>query len=354
MTLECFHLFPCLPPEIRHEIWGFAVRDQDSLLRVHYLTIAKRKTQHVLLSSESEPSDATSDDKYTNMRRRAPVPLVIPPPWTHPLEPPPSPNFSNILSQFSWAQGPRSIYVQDAGLWTACRESRAIITLRTAPWCHAMASFTTNDETNYLTVRPFSDLICFDPTHLSPKVTWAVLLANLPFYNLRHRGGALVRDPRPCEIDHLAFEFDSSWVECPPPFWSIACEATARGFVQRTIHHLAREGPPCTVYLIDRTLAHDSLICWDATLHTMGRELSGNLGERAYFVDAQDRYVEIEPGDIVPIPGVAEPPQPDVFKFREHIQGFRLPVSYTSRLPRWKFSAHRDVRVLCCLPSRRD
>jgi hypothetical protein len=116
MAPQTFHYFSTLPKADRELIWALAIRPERPSAHVFTLYNAKENTERLLLS------------QYTAGHPTKPGYALAAPPIGR-LEDGKDEN-DNHEHQFSWDRGNRSAYMIDAGLWTACRESRAVIERR--------------------------------------------------------------------------------------------------------------------------------------------------------------------------------------------------------------------------------
>jgi len=174
-----------------------------------------------------------------------------------------APRVAGTQTVCSWTQGNPSSYLLDAGLWTACKESRKIImkhfnmqhwnkVRREFEQCGCVWKFYYehkdkpaivithhNGEDLHLMVNPERDLFCLDPQILDFTIEWDTLLCGLPFSCIYTGYGPL---------SHIAVEFDPSWNvglprDCdenwdwnPTPgvcFDDLLEEGTPRGFIAR-------------------------------------------------------------------------------------------------------------------------
>ena len=116
MAPRTFHYFSTLPIADRELIWALAIRPERPSAHVFTIYNARNDTERALLSQHTAgpppkwegalaaPLIGTSEDEKDEED-------------TH-------------EQQFSWVKGNRSAYMIDASLWTACRESRAVIERR--------------------------------------------------------------------------------------------------------------------------------------------------------------------------------------------------------------------------------
>ncbi|KAL1844605.1 hypothetical protein VTK73DRAFT_2181 [Phialemonium thermophilum] len=195
-----FHGFPRLPTELRWMIWQMAICT-DETPRIHYYALFN------------------DDDRD---KRRSLLPDMIRRCKAKPRWPPniikkgkksigePLPELVSRPDHCAWTADNRFLYFWDAGLLTACRESRRILL------CHRKKSPRRPRPKRWDVVRTRSqghaayaevtkrDIVCFRfaPEHMDVCVSlrWDVLIRRLPFFHL----------PYVSDIN-LAMDFDDSW-----------------------------------------------------------------------------------------------------------------------------------------------
>ena len=119
MPAPMFHHFRRLPVELRLLIWEFAVRPRGR--GVHYFSIVDmRKHSDNPLRQLAVPDPADEDE----VTYAVSAPMV-----------PSSPGGC------SWTTRNCSVYLWDAGLWTACRESRSVLEKRFQPCAWNAATY---------------------------------------------------------------------------------------------------------------------------------------------------------------------------------------------------------------------
>ncbi|CAM1506298.1 Fc.00g059390.m01.CDS01 [Cosmosporella sp. VM-42] len=198
---ETFHYFNMLPTELREMIWAFAMRDE-------------RPGIHVFTTTSmwvgQDPIDTENERKIFGSQV---------PPWGSPCQPPlyqfSIPRDVQRVTAASSVPNPSS-YLIDSGLWTACRESCAVMEVihgkRTRDCLTPRISdgratenlggrigyfFDDEEHEQYFTVLPH-DLVYFQ----SPDLAKTEFLSDLPF----------IKDQwRPNGVEHVALEFDPSW-----------------------------------------------------------------------------------------------------------------------------------------------
>ncbi|KAF4463123.1 hypothetical protein FALBO_10046 [Fusarium albosuccineum] len=274
-----FHLFPVLPCELRLKIWELAVRPNDGKRGLHYFAISNS-------GRNIHPSFRLVATSYQNSRYAIAAPSRSP-----------------LGRLISGAPVNSSAYLWDAGLWTACKESREVMKrdFKVRQWaekhprgawkdpvmrrhydnemacgrdCSFSATATVLDyhEQWQLTVQPLVDLFCIDvrSLHLCAR-QWADAIASFPFPRW-WQGNTSVR--------HIALEFDPRWNDFNQTITSIYHEDSARGFI---VHNLWTTGEPLApkvdTWLIDRRVRWRSLEDRPAQV----------------FYDCGEEYVEISP-----------------------------------------------------------
>ncbi|CAG9990487.1 unnamed protein product [Clonostachys byssicola] len=259
--LTHFHKFTQLPPELRCRIWKMAIFTEKTP-KIHYYSLCNDDEGY------RKSSLAELIDMYKNP---GPKDGVFRPfnPLALQCEP----------QQFSWADDNRLQSYWNAGLRTACWESRTILLRYYGPKPRRQNPFdfvnkrpykrrkkkkkscSTTNPSKIVTIREkgeiihldFSkrDIICFrfPPEEMARCVflKWESLLIRLPFYHL----------PQNSDIN-LAFEFDHSWNEGLGTTESTVLEnlqeASARGLVLRAFWAWKVGAIPrwTRLYLIDR------------------------------------------------------------------------------------------------------
>jgi len=243
--LEEFRHFPELPLELRITIWKMAIQSQN-IQGVHYFSLFKstgdRKSPLLDLAvCEPQFTDYEKDHEpaLLNIEYRASAPRVA--------------TQSSYLPQYSWFEGNQSLYLWDAGLFTACQESRQIITkfLKTKSTLQkGVFPGRYNGETVYLRSDQW-DLFCFEFEHEdieeSMSIRWGILLSqlSLSFSVL--------------SLSDIAFPFHPSWLDSLPeegePF-DLHKEPSPRGLVARVFDAWCRRELPeyINIWLLDRSM----------------------------------------------------------------------------------------------------
>lgn len=200
-----FHLFSKLPPEIRWAIWQLVVCT-DKTPKIHYYSLFNTdhdgyRQSHLQLMMrayyEDEPGKIFSGPP--NRRR-----------WTRPV-------LKSFRRTCVWTEANRFLYLWDAALLTACKESRAAwlqhhgkASSRPSASRHPKRSDVVmahhQGQRVYVKVSSKRDIICFRfaPEDMTASVSmrWDTLLRTLPFFQL----------PEASDIN-LALEFDDSWAK---------------------------------------------------------------------------------------------------------------------------------------------
>jgi hypothetical protein len=172
-----FDYFNHLPEELRVQIWDMAIRNDSPA--VHFLSMYEVMGDEKSVVDPAKKVHAVRGEEFE-----------ITSFWTG-LAAPWSPGEGKL----SWTNGNISTYLEDSGLWTACKESRKRTWRHFKPdntsllvsrlgrigseviraICNQASSsvnmgFTRdNGERQYLTVRPTSDLICLQLPEISTK-----------------------------------------------------------------------------------------------------------------------------------------------------------------------------------------
>lgn len=256
MALLTFHPFTSLPYELRFNIWELAVRPTHNTGGLH---------QFVVLDSE-DMKGPTQDLTILGRESRFDPGAYI-----------------AAVARLSGAydNGNRSAYLWDAGLWTACKESREVITKysKQKDWSGTPSVMVAVQDGQHwhVMVHPCRDLFCFTPKSWSSEIQWSHIFDYLPFSS-RWRGSD--------NIDNIAVEFDPSWnIDLPEQIYELLDESTARGCVARAVNARAKEHVECTIWLIDR-----------------GANRSPNKARKFpphIFYDCDRKYIETEQNEIL-------------------------------------------------------
>lgn len=225
-----FHSFSQLPPEIKYTIWEYAARDVRR--GAHFFSAA---------SNWRGPTTTTflgSDDIFG-------FPLAAPKALDTP---------DAVQDR---VEGNPSSYIVDAGLWTACWDSRNVMKKRyqelgglvKIPFGWAMAPFssghiTHNDEYRAYQLCPTEDLFCIQLS--GPTVPRCVM----PTFRLS-------KSLRPTAIMNVALEYDPAWIDVSGhTTLSLRGEENPRGCFIRTLCAVSARFAPAgfEFWLIDRTI----------------------------------------------------------------------------------------------------
>lgn len=214
-----FTLFLDLPPELQHQIWDLAIRDEGPA--AHFFTLYDPAADPDDVVRPEKRVHATSGEKKDPSYR---VGLAAPQ--------------GRGSSEPSWTGGNVSAYMTDSGLWTACVESRKRMLWHfrpaatscsqrvsdpahgTRPSCTAPVTMRfrrENGERQYLTVRPSEDLLCFQfakgsGIYRQESEHWSHL-REFPLFRWRHSPQA------PERVRHAAIEWDEEVFNGPSMEW---------------------------------------------------------------------------------------------------------------------------------------
>ncbi|KAL2760414.1 hypothetical protein ACRALDRAFT_2024401 [Sodiomyces alcalophilus JCM 7366] len=252
-TTLTFHGFPKLPPELRLRIWELSIRPRGP--GVHYFSFSKTSNKDDEKKQVNRPDSLAlvnprffEDGKPRYLTRYAAANPIIPIYGT---------------AEHSWFNGSRSFSRWDAGLWTACKESRYVIRRYLAKNKDIykrsfLARAQHNGEDMYLRVQPGDDLFCLEVSDLSevPSIQWRHLISHFPLCHLHpvnNPGGQKARHAR--RPKHIAFEFHPDWLESlPETLEELEDEPSPRGLVARAVLASARREIDCAIWLIDHNL----------------------------------------------------------------------------------------------------
>ena len=339
----CFPGFPKLPGELRWMIWQMAV-DKDATPRLYYYSLfhhddegrPQSRLQHMMRQYKANPESWMRHGWYRH-GWYAPGRGDSTGHWCTPFP------MRSRPRQCGWTSANRFSYYWDAGLLSACRESRAArlgypnrlecleadtgtairprdrntetaipldtnpkTTVRRPP--NRIVAHHNQGDKVYLDIHSKHDIIClrFSPDDLAARVSelqWPVLLCRLPFFHL----------PYATDIN-LAFEFDESW-DANLPARRDAVErvmmwdASHRGVVMRAHWAWMKSEIPrwARLWLIDRgwRLPADYKIFRDEDTPEYTRDLRCHWdttyrdafpcappAEHQIFSDGPSRYVE--------------------------------------------------------------
>lgn len=301
MSTQTFRNFANLPYELRHQIWQMAIGPAGP--GIHHFSIFESATNNSPLTHLA----LRDNEEHTHCFHKAAAPRV-----------------AGIRKMHSWMQGNPSSYLWDAGLWTACTESREIMLAnfdirhwseiireyRRESWRWnfypggeqhddkpAMVVAPYNNEELHLMVNPHRDLFCLDPHDFGLTINWDSIFCDLPFSCMFKGYGP----PK-----HIAVEFDPSWnVDFPRnlddnwdpvtnpgvSFVALLKERTPRGFIARIVDDYAErvvdQDELPFFWLIDRGIQ-----CRKTTSQCNAKD------PRKEFYDCNHRYIETIPADV--------------------------------------------------------
>ncbi|KAF4978579.1 hypothetical protein FZEAL_5071 [Fusarium zealandicum] len=267
---DSFYLFGQLPPELRDEIWRFALRPRQRGVQVFHV-------------KEITPSDLN--------RFRVQAPACKPP--NHDL------NSEADSDSPCWIRNNPSTYLIDRGLWTACRESRWVIqqafggasaqwmtfgqplamtpfkvsntdndTLTAATACFSQ---TGSDARHYLSVIPSQDLFIMQ---VHDSANWV----------LDYMHVTSIYDQSAARLESLAIGYKASWGYQIPTGqgWRSRCDHETHRIIQAAV--LQRIRPGSTIWFIDYSIKRRS---YDAN------RPSETLEQPVTFHGTDRRFVEV-------------------------------------------------------------
>ncbi|KAL7785860.1 hypothetical protein V8C37DRAFT_405643 [Trichoderma ceciliae] len=277
--LDTFHSFLRLPTEIRRMIWGLAARDFQR--GAHFLTALG-------IPEENKELEATAIFDYGSV-------------FGCSLAAPKAKDIPNSVHH--WTDGNPSAYIQDAGMWTACWESRAIMkqryeklgdgVVKPSDWfTHPFSGsrFTHKKEEWKFKICPSQDLFCIQPLNTQPP--WCMM----PFFELPkslHSGSW-------GQFANVGLEYDPAWMNASGPVdQSLYKEDSLRGCCIRMLWAVAeRCGPDgFKFWLIDRNIRKRDRPCkvympdYDSDNET--EETEETKPEPMIFQGNDRRYVEV-------------------------------------------------------------
>ncbi|RCI07392.1 hypothetical protein L249_1375 [Ophiocordyceps polyrhachis-furcata BCC 54312] len=270
-TATSFELFPRLPCELRLQVWKLAIRPPGA--GVHRLSIILDSSSSSSSSSSLLKKKKKKNNNSNNNHKKKEKTKIIRREehhhhhhhHQHVAAVPPG----DAADASTWTRGNSSASLWDAGLWTACVESRQVMMrhFRLRHWQDAGRSLleaggywspaavaeefqemTTmavarNDDT-YHVVQPHRDLFWLEPQDWKTTVDWRTLFVDLPFTSALQGYG---------HLSHIGVEFDPSWnVDLPKELAPLLQECTPRGFVARALAECATNRLYSFIWLIDR------------------------------------------------------------------------------------------------------
>ncbi|KAH7017180.1 hypothetical protein EDB80DRAFT_772641 [Ilyonectria destructans] len=289
MAFNTFSCFSELPAEIRLAIWEFAVRPTGRGGGLHQFSIL-----HV---------QETMDGILRGLTMLPTPPATDVPPYMAAVS-----RLRNTHGSYNKASN-QSAYLWDAGLWTACTESRQVITkhFNCQQWHAAKKPFPRrfgnesssapmeikshdhdaipatmtvkqNNEHWQLMVRPYQDLFCLTPINWGMCIDWETIFDSLPFSASSNGYG---------RVTNIAVEFDASWnFNWPETMDDLLNERTPRGLVARAVQGYIGQNVDMNIWLIDRCARRSP-----TTQETTTR--------RKIFHDCEQEYIETAPTEVM-------------------------------------------------------
>ncbi|KAK7215378.1 hypothetical protein V2G26_003381 [Clonostachys chloroleuca] len=304
--MASFHFFSNLPYDLREQVWKQAIRPSaKNWSGIHHFSI---------LHSNMKLDSTASKPKLIPSSRDVPTSCDK------------GTAFAAEIPGTEGAQANRSAYMWDAGLWTACWESRQIILrhwemkkwwekrrniLSEGMWfwygeekwrenqdfCVTInaPSLTTNDggEEWQLMVRPYDDAFYFDPKSLKDALkqpnslqhydTLVEIMQDLPFSGLDYG----------CQpVRHLIFDFDPNWLNNLPRRDAHVDSGSPQEFIIDLLWLLAgrrtEEERDFHIWLIDRSRRQSKIQNRDKLLP------AGGAGDDArVFYNCDEEFVDL-------------------------------------------------------------
>ncbi|KAF6795434.1 hypothetical protein CSOJ01_13405 [Colletotrichum sojae] len=182
MAATTFHSFPDLPGELRNQIWDDAANARPANAGgVHRFSIFYTGN---IPSQLKNHTAATRENAFdTALGPPSAADAANPDPWND----------------------PQSTYSIDAGLWTACRESRAAMLRRhgNEPSSMTLRVGNSGGEGRYITIDTERDLVLLDIQNVMTAGE------HVDFWAISHERG---RFSRLWGIKHVGLDFDPTWV----------------------------------------------------------------------------------------------------------------------------------------------
>jgi hypothetical protein len=269
-----------LPPELRLDIWELAIRPTNEKHGLHHFTIIKQE-----------------EDGQENFQLQHPYPA-----WR--------PQHTAIVP----TNNNKSVYLCDAGLWTACVESRDVMMkhFKMHQWdmrrrqgepmpvidpaqlkrdlsqgrdfgYPAKTTARREHEDWQLMVQPIMDMFCFkskDWQFARSWLQWSEFFVDMPFTTFLF-GHVPFRN--------MALEFDPSWnLDFPQTISDLVEESSARGYIADAMFTLAHDHRAFkSMYLEVWLIDHDAF--WSSE---NGRD------SNPVFYDCEQDFVEVRPGQV--------------------------------------------------------
>lgn len=261
MSTSTFHKFSELPYELRRQVWDSAIRPSEYGGLHHFvikgpdeLDKSTSKNFTVLWNQGSPPKAGSYSVAVEKLGKQGDSPAL-----DNPVH--------------------RSAYLWDAGLWTACYESREAMMdhFKLRQWRQGreelisrfrkfdsgtfesffrpkreywdLPSMQTVDQEAQewpLLVNTYRDLFCLTFPNWPLEIDLPSVFWNL-YFPSNHYGHGPIR--------YLAIEFDPSWnLNFPNSYSQLLEEPSARGFLARVVKDCTNEELECFIWLIDRSV----------------------------------------------------------------------------------------------------
>ncbi|KAK7426998.1 hypothetical protein QQZ08_006425 [Neonectria magnoliae] len=286
-----FKRFPDLPYELRRKIWERATHPSGYDGGLHHFFIT---------ASDSAIRNTMANLVFLDPGRQERVRE-----YRHPIAA--VPKFSDLQNKSPLVTSNWSAYFWDAGLWTACLESRRVMKqhynyqqirrtqkafLRyfrrvSAEIYHSaalliehwdvplMATVPQTGGEWQLVVNTYRDVFCLTLESWSRTIDWDKIVFDLYFTPDFPLHGC---------VRYIAMEFDDTWnINHPEDFIELLREDSPRGFLARGIHACTFEQADCFIWLIDR--------------QTWPRKRT--LDEPTIFYDCKKVYIETDFKDMI-------------------------------------------------------
>ncbi|KAI8716788.1 2EXR domain-containing protein [Fusarium sp. LHS14.1] len=279
MAPSMFHFFPILPPELRLAIWELAIRPTNEKHGLHHFTIIGQE--------DHNQEDFGLQHPHSGWR----------------------PQHTAIVP----TNNNKSVYLWDAGLWTACVDSRDVMMnhFRIRQWeisrrqrelmpainllkdklsrgehfdYSAKTTARRGHEGWELIVQPVMDMFCFkskDWQFARSWQQWADFFVDMPFTTFLS-GHVPIRN--------MALEFDPSWnLDFPQNMSDLMEESSARGFIADAMFTLAHDHRAYneSMYLEVWIIDHGAV--WSSE---KGRDCT------PVYYDCEQDFVEVKPGQV--------------------------------------------------------
>jgi hypothetical protein len=144
----------------------------------------------------------------------------------------------------------------DAGLWTACKESREAMAKHmdadgrdeTQPRAKLMTKGADGNLNGHCVVYPSKDIFCLQATD------WNIARGNSELWQVGIQNTTLAGQTSLSMVENIALEFDPSWdIDLPGDYYALMDESSSRGFLSRLIYNgFLHSSMKPTIWLIDR------------------------------------------------------------------------------------------------------